>query len=275
MLSIYNNDIKMSKYKKININEYIKNVINFSLKDDIIYEIVYKNKTYYHKIDYNVKILEIQRLPYNTHNKIKKLICYNININKNDNLISKTNIGSDDEINCKLEWKKCDNNCLYLEKNQAEDVINNNLEDEFLNVFKIVKQERNNAIIKNKINIKVLKEKHFMDQMFNICIGNICKYSKNNNLIRDLIHYAMHYEIFPSDDNDVDYKNLSIEEYIYKLDNLNVEIFNDDILYVKKYLEFIFKSYNLAYNGKIYISKKDNDIINCFINKNKFSSNIN
>jgi hypothetical protein len=86
--------------------------------------------------------------------------------------------------------------------------------------------------------------------MFNICIGNICKYSKNNNLIRDLIHYAMHYEIFPSDDNDVDYKNLSIEEYI-------------------------FKSYNLAYNGKIYISKKDNDIINCFINKNKFSSNIN
>jgi len=235
---------------------------------------MYWRTTYYHKIDYNVKILEIQKLPYNTYNKINKLICYNINLNKNGNLISKTNKSSDDKIGYQLEWKKSDNNCLYLEKNQSEDIINNNLEDGFLNVFKIVKQERNNAIIKNKLNIKVLKEKYFMDQMFDICIGNICKYSKNNNLIKDLTHCAMSYEIFPSDNNDVDYKNLSIEEYIYKLDNLNVEIFNNDILYVRKYLEFIFKSYNLAYNGKIYISEKDNNIINCFINKNKFASDI-
>lgn len=83
--------------------------------------------------------------------------------------------------------------------------------------------------------------------MFDWCISIFSKKTESDKAFDNLITVAMDYDIIPCNENDPDYNSISFQDYKNKIKKLSLEIYKEDIIYIKKYIEFIFKSYHLAY----------------------------
>lgn len=241
------------KYHKTNKKE----VENFSKSK---YNNEYKLICYYNDYKDKKKInnLIIKDDIHTKYNNTQLLICYN-----NDNTLFKTYLS---KIKKKLKKKK-------YKKNKNKIIENNVGNINFSDIFDEVKEIRNRNIIKYELNIFVLTDKKFIKQMFDWCISIFSKKTKSDKVFDYLINVAMIYDIIPCNENDQNYNSISFQNYKDKIKKLTLEIYKKDIIYIKKYIEFIFKSYHLAYyrteNMTEEIMNEMENITNELIGKNK------
>lgn len=220
------------KYHKSTNKEEIE---NFSLKTK--YNNEYKLICYYNDYKDKKKInnLIIKDDIYTKYNNTQLLICYN-----NENSLFKSYLS---KLKKKLKKKKYKENKKNKNKTIENTVENMNFSD----IFDEAKEIRNYNIIKYELNILVLTDKKFIKQMFDWCISIFSKKTESDKAFDNLITVAMDYDIIPCNENDPDYNSISFQDYKNKIKKLSLEIYKEDIIYIKKYIEFIFKSYHLAY----------------------------
>lgn len=296
---IYNNCRKTTKKDKICFihKKYLNKICNISLPIPDDEEIIFfGHKIYNCRINGNTKIIikdyifdghfsdnkknnlikynyfSFNSFLYDIYNKYKTLILsiinkYNINITFLYNLLKIIY----DEFN-KMDKKVSvlsNSNTVSKKKKKKNKKINN---INFSNIFEEVKQYRNKIIIENNLDILVMKDEDFIiNNIFKACLSYFNDKTEINKIYDNMLNLSIKLNIIPVDDNTD--KILSLEEYIHKIKNTNFDIkkYKEDIIYIEKYLEFVFKSYNLAYYNKTIIKDLYYEIINNFIENNSNS----
>lgn len=235
---IYNPNDKLIKYTNFSLNKFLTNIYN-KYKSFILYIL--------DRYNINVNFLyNLLKLIYDEFNKTDK----------------KVSVLSNSNVNISKKKKK---------KKKKKNI--NNID--FSNIFEDVKEYRNKIIIEHNLDIMALKDEDFIiNYIFKPCLSYFNDKTEINKIYNNMLDISIKTDITPVDDNTD--KILSLEEYIHKIKNTNFDIkkYKENILYVEKYLEFIFKSYNLAYNNKPIITNIQLEIIKDFIEGNPNNSKI-
>lgn len=278
-------------------NKYFNNICNIPLPHTNDEELMFYGHNIYKCIIYNKKIIikeyisdgnyndnknsciikhsyfSLNNFLRNIYNNYKLLILnilnkYNINIKFLYNLLKL--IYNEFNKNDKKVSILSNSNGKVLEsknKKKKKKVTINNIN--FSNIFDDVGQYRNKIIIENNLNITVLKDEEFIiNYIFKPCLSYFNNKTEVSKIYNNILDISIKTDITPFDDNTD--KILLLEEYIHKIKNTNFDIkkYKENILYVKKYLEFVFKSYNLAYYNKPVITDLYSEIIKNFIENN-------
>lgn len=159
-----------------------------------------------------------------------------------------------------------------IENKKLKNTINiktnmDNVDENIKEIFKKVREMRNNHIIKNDLHINVLRDKDYQNLTFKNCIGIFNKELDNNQTFNKMLDIAIKTDITP--DSDENYELLSYKEYKNKLINIKINI-NPEIkldkeenILFEKYLEFVLKSYMYSKYNKEMVPKE------CIIIKNE------
>jgi hypothetical protein len=139
---------------------------------------------------------------------------------------------------------------------------------DFSYIFKEVANKRNEFINKHQYSHKIKNNNKFMIQTMSEILKLFHEKKCNNKSYEMMYLLSMKYGLDVLNyDNKVLY---TFSEYRNRINNiiLDDKINNFNILFIKKYLEFVFKAYNFVYNKKSIITDVYSDIITNFIKRN-------